>query len=314
MSATQPDVDPSAMEAHIAAAGEARALRPAGAQRRSRTKRAARMAFLAEARALTAYVAVTVGPELFLTAPGDFGPGREIFVKRKSKDMVVLSRTVAALADLGLRLPHEPLFVDVGANIGTSTVFALRRHAFARGVALEPSPETFRTLRLNLVANDLESRVAAMEFAVSDREGEVAFDATDVKTGRHHVATVDESGDLVVPAVTLDGLVARGVVDAGRVGVLWIDAAGHEAHVLAGATSLTEAGVPVVVALRARRTEIERSVTEPWASLLPHLEACYTDVLDLRKTDTRNSVRPISRLRRFVDSTRSTHDVLLVRR
>lgn len=290
-------------------------MQAARAVKRSRVKRAARTAFLAEARPLTPYVAVAVGNELFLTAAGDFGPGREIFVKRKSKDMIVLTRMMAALSDLGIGFPQEPFFVDVGANIGTSTVFALRRHAFARGIALEPSPQTFRTLRLNLVANDLESRVSALHVAVTDREGEVVFDATDLKSGRHHIATADTSGDrLLVAAVTLDGLVARGVVDPERVGILWIDAAGHEGNVLAGGTALIEAGVPVVVALRPRREELERSVIEPWASVLPRLEASYTDALDLRTNDSRNNIRPISRLRHFVDSTRSTHDVLLVRR
>ena len=40
------------------------------------------------------------------------------------------------------------------------------------------------------------------------------------------------------------------------VGLLWIDAAGHDGEVLAGASKLLEAGVPIVTAIRHRPVHV----------------------------------------------------------
>ena len=50
-----------------------------------------------------------------------------------------------------------------------------------------------------------------------------------------------------VELVTVDRLVETGVIDAERVGMLWIDAEGHEGHILEGAGALAERGVPIVL-------------------------------------------------------------------
>ena len=50
-------------------------------------------------------------------------------------------------------------FVDVGANIGTTTIPALLSHGFETAVAIEPEPENVRVLRMNVLLNDLEDRV-----------------------------------------------------------------------------------------------------------------------------------------------------------
>ena len=47
--------------------------------------------------------------------------------------------------------------------------------------------------------------------------------------------------------MTIDSLVADGVIDPERLGLVWMDVQGHEAHALAGAATLAEAGVPVVL-------------------------------------------------------------------
>jgi FkbM family methyltransferase len=176
-------------------------------------------------------------------------------------------------------LPKEPVFVDVGANIGTSTVAALRRHGFASAVAIEPSPETFGTLRLNLAANDLEERVQALRVAVGDVEGIAGFD-TSRDPGRHRLAEATAGANVSVEVVTLDALVRRGVIEPARIGLLWIDAQGHEPAVLAGAAGLVGAAVPTVVTIRQKA---------PWPpTLVERITAAYTHVVELRKRQDRH--------------------------
>jgi hypothetical protein len=68
------------------------------------------------------------------------------------------------------------------------------------------------------------------------------------------VAPRPDGGDGVatVEKLTLDELVARDVIDPARVGLVWIDAQGHEGHVLAGADELLDRGVPVVARFQPR--------------------------------------------------------------
>jgi FkbM family methyltransferase len=213
-----------------------------------------------------------------------------------------LAKAIARLAELGASIPVEPVFVDVGANIGTTTVRALRRHGFASGVALEPSPDNFRLLRLNLTANGLESVVQALPVAAGDRPGTVTLDVANANHGAHRVAAQVSTDGVTVESVTLDGLVESGIVDPSQAGLLWIDAPGSESGALLGATRLLEAGVPVVVSIR------PGGFPERLADLLT---ACYTDAVELRKQER---ILPIDAVPGLSGSYRHKGDVLLVRR
>jgi FkbM family methyltransferase len=281
------------------------------AQRRSKAERKAekqaRAAFLERARDLMPYVSVEVEQgDVFFVPTSDRRIGANLFIRAKSKDMAVLARALELLAGVGHRLPAEPVFVDVGANLGTATTTALRHHGFASAVALEPAPETFLALRLNLVANGLEERVRALQAAASDHEDEQPFDVSHWTTGAHRLVAAgaeQPERSVVVEVVTLDGLVARGEIDPARVGLVWVDTSGHEPEALAGGRRLLEAGIPVVAAVKHGSPETEDALVE---LLTPY----YSHVGDLRGT---HPLEPIEEFRRLVDALGGSTDVLLVR-
>ena len=62
----------------------------------------------------------------------------------------------------------RPLFIDIGANIGTSTIAALALPMFDSAVCCEPETENFRMLGANLALNDLDD-VKRFQVAVSAR-------------------------------------------------------------------------------------------------------------------------------------------------
>lgn len=266
-----------------------------------------RTAFLTEARKFTRHVSVVVDGAVFFVPTSDRRIGAGLFVKTTTKDMVVLARALGLIAELGGNMPTDPQLVDVGANLGTTTVRALRCHGFSSAIALEPSPETFRALQANMVVNSLDDRVQALQVAVSDEEAEGMFDVSDPNSGAHRLRrTAPENGQrtVTVEVVTLDGLVERGVIDLDRVGLLWVDAAGHESRVLAGASRVLAAGVPVVTALKGRWPRLARAVAD---TVIPH----YTDVVDLRGD---HRPRPAAELAGLVAAAGHSTDVLLVRR
>lgn len=61
--------------------------------------------------------------------------------------------------------------VDIGAHVGTFTVWAATRSPHARILSVEPNPETFRLLERNIRDNGLADRVVALHAAVGPAPG-----------------------------------------------------------------------------------------------------------------------------------------------
>jgi hypothetical protein len=122
-----------------------------------------------------------------------------------------------------------------------------------------------------------------------------------------------------VPAVTLDGLVERGVIDLDRVGLVWVDAQRHEGQVLAGASTFRAAGIPTMVAVRPEVGKEEEALR--WAvpaavrrTVVEAILAGYTHSVELRKhSKVGRKLHPIDSLDDVVDSFRHCQDLLLVR-
>lgn len=276
------------------------------------------------AERFTPYLAVrTPSDAVYLVRTHDAHIGRSLFTKGRRSEMGIIRRAAALLRHIdGPDALAEKTFLDVGANIGTSVITALLEYDFADAVTFEPEADNFETLRLNLVLNGVADRVAALNVAVSDKPGSAELAVNDTQSGKHFIATYsgDESmATVVVPTVTLDDLSVRRIIDAPRVGMIFIDAQSHEGHILRGAQVLTQRGCPVVFefdprgALRAGDFEL----------LVEILRQHYTHFVDLRKSripDTPEyELRALDELDQFVQQyvgdTRLTRysDVLAVR-
>ena len=220
-------------------------------------ERSRRLEYFDEAEGFTPYVATPAGDGLFLVKTEDKHIARSLFAKRGRGELAVLDRAVKAITGLrGAAAIDGRTFVDVGANIGTTTVPAVLSYGFADAIAIEPEPENFRVLRLNLLLNGVEDRVEALAVAASSEVGTQELVVTRDRSGKHWIATdrsklskkdAARATILEVETTTLDRLVDTGVIDGDRVGLVWMDAEAHEGHILAGASSLIERGVPLVV-------------------------------------------------------------------
>jgi FkbM family methyltransferase len=268
----------------------------------------AREAFFAAAAEVTPYVAVEVGSEIFFVATDDLGVGRLVFVREKRKDMATLAKGLAELAARGIDPPPDPVFVEVGANIGTTTVMALRRHGFATAVALEPSPQNVWLCRLNLVANGLDDNVTLLPFAASNRAAELELVIGDSNSGGHRVLAAGSGHPAVagsVQSVTLDSLVEDGTIDQASAGLLWCDAPGHDALAVLGAKRLVEARVPLIVNVS---SAIDGQTRDAFVELLT---AHYGEIVELRHA---KRTLPIDELADLVAHYQRKGDVLFVPR
>ena len=215
----------------------------------------ARETFYDEAEAFTPFLGASTSGGLFVVRTRDKNVGRSLFIKKARGEMRVLSRAVNTLEVL---YGHEAVlgkqFVDVGANIGTTTVPALLHHGFATALAVEAEAENFATLRLNALLNGLEGRLVAVHKAASNRVGSAELVVNPAQGGKHRVvsdsttARVRKHEELVrVETTTLDQLAEEGLFDPARTGLLWIDAQAHEGQIVDGAGCLTSRGVPILL-------------------------------------------------------------------
>jgi FkbM family methyltransferase len=216
-----------------------------------------RLAYFDGADRYTPYLATVAGGALFLVKTEDKHIGRSLFSKRGRGELAVLGRAAAAIEGLlGSNAIAHRSFVDVGANIGTTTIPALLSHGFDTAVAIEPEPENVRLLRLNVLLNDLEDRVTVLPIAASNEVGWSELVVNRSRGGKHWIATDSsklgrkqriEDAVLKVETVTLDQLVETGLIEPERTGLVWMDAEAHEGHILEGASSLLARGTPLVV-------------------------------------------------------------------
>lgn len=271
-----------------------------------------RIDYFDRADGYTEYLATSAGGAQFLVKTEDKHIGRSLFAKQGRGELTVLSRAVGAVAGLyGSEAIAHRAFVDVGANIGTTTIPAIRSHGFDRALAIEPEPENFRVLRMNVLLNDLEERVVSLPVAVSNAVGHSELVVNLGRGGKHWIATdrsklkkKDSGSDtaiLEVETVTLDHLVERGTIDPDATGMLWMDAEAHEGHILEGATSLLERGTPLVIEWNP--TNLDRAGDR--GKVQQALSDNYTHFAGMHRDPGRNGpgfpLQPVARLPEYAE-------------
>src|SRR5579871_1584132 len=84
-------------------------------------------------------------------------------------------------------------YVDIGANIGLTTIPVARRGAIVCK-AFEPEPRTFHYLQTNLRRNCPDANVEAFNLALSDRRGTIAFELADDNLGDNRIRLTADDG------------------------------------------------------------------------------------------------------------------------
>jgi FkbM family methyltransferase len=255
----------------------------------------------------------------FVVSSTDFNIGRTLFAKKDRGEFRALTRGMALLDRFGLgERARAGTFIDVGANIGTTTVAALRAADFRRAVCLEPEPRNQRLLRVNIELNDLSERVQVIGSGASDTLGKARLLVSEDKSGIHEVAEPGSENEewaegrrpMEIDLVTLDSLVENSVIDADGTGMLWSDAEGHEGRVVAGAGRLLSTGTPAILEIAPEKLE-RQGVTD---LLVDAMTEHYTHFIHMRKVRLRAIKKfPVSQLREMVVDTHSHVEALFLR-
>jgi FkbM family methyltransferase len=135
------------------------------------------------------------------------------------------------------------LFVDIGANIGTHSIFCLKNKICEHAVLFEPDPDNFHLLKRNIGANNLAEQTTLFQLALSSNDGEIEMELSNFNFGDHRIrpsvpAKVSfgeetERATVSIPSNTLDHLsVTEHLAWPGA--LVWIDTQGHEGYIFEG--------------------------------------------------------------------------------
>lgn len=193
-----------------------------------------------------------------------------------------IDSAVAILSAAG-RLPPDAVFVDIGAHIGTHTIYALRTGRFARAVAFEPEPRNAGLLARNLEANGLTHAAVIVPKAAGATVGSAVLHLHPRNTGAHAIGeppSLDGTARLEVPVVRVEDELERLGVPLERVALAWVDVEGYEPQVLDGLASLMARAVPISFEFTPRRYSAEHK-----AQLLAQLARHYRTVHSLGRRE-----------------------------
>ena len=227
---------------------------------------------------LTDSASVTVNGIHYVFPTSDWIIGRSLYIDGRWDDEF-MQATVNVLTE---RRPSpsfaEGIFVDVGANIGTTTIQALARYGARHAVAVEPSPECLPYLYSNLAANRLSGRCDIVEAAVSDVSGEVAFRAGKDNSGAGEVMWDGDPHDYAVRSQTLDDIIPSLGIGLDELSLVWIDAEGQEYRILNGAKNIIAAGTPMVIEFWPQRLRENGD----YSRLIETLALSFGTIIDIR--------------------------------
>ena len=156
-------------------------------------------------------------------------------------------RALALLASAG-RLPAKTVFLELGANIGTHTLYAMRSGRFARAVVFEPEPRNARLLTMNIDINALADRVIVVEKAAGAAPGRAVMHLHPRNKGAHaigFVPTHDGLDEVEISVARPDEVLRDLGLAPADIGLVWMDTEGYEPHAFVGLGEIVTRGVPI---------------------------------------------------------------------
>lgn len=174
------------------------------------------------------------------------GSAGDVYVQQAATNLRAQAR-LAAIARAAV--PADGTVLDIGANIGLSTLAVAPQVPAGRVLAFEPVPRNLAALRWNLAANGL-AQARAVPVALGQEAGRLRFFVSEEFGAGGHAMTERHAAGAELPATevpmtTLDAFAAAEGI--GRIDLVKLDVEGFEPEVLAGGAATLARTRPVVV-------------------------------------------------------------------
>jgi len=121
--------------------------------------------------------------EKFIIFSNDKDLSRELFINNEF-DLKKLERTINFLST---KKKIRNLY-DIGANIGVTSIPAIKRGLANHAYAVEPEINNFDLLKKNIILNDVEKNISTYNYALSNKDNiELEMEISDNNSGDHRV-------------------------------------------------------------------------------------------------------------------------------
>jgi FkbM family methyltransferase len=134
----------------------------------------------------------------------------------------------------GFRVNAGDVVVDIGANIGTFSLYAAKACGASRVISFEPFPDNYRMLSKNVETNQL-SNVTFVNEAVAGQSGLRTLKLDPADSGSHSLVWDSSERAIEVKCCTLNDVFER--FSLAKIDYLKMDCEGSEYEILENATS-----------------------------------------------------------------------------
>lgn len=191
------------------------------------------------------------GSENFVVINADNTISKILYVKG-SFDFDKVEKAISILKGANHNFSLHTL-IDIGANVGTVCIPAVKRGLATNAIAIEPESRNYRVLVANVFLNDLADKIHTYNLALGCENNQtLEFELSPFNSGDHRVRVSDGPGNdfeasremTFVKSETFDRIVPS--VDKNSC-LIWMDTQGYEGIILQGALKATRAQVPMVI-------------------------------------------------------------------
>jgi FkbM family methyltransferase len=188
--------------------------------------------------------------ETYVIVPQDMAVGHPLFMTGESD----FGKFVTAISVIRQRRESSTVSVlwDIGANVGSICIPAVRRNYVEKAVAFEPEVELHKLLRANLILNEVDGRITTFRTALGKERSSKLLTMSDGNTGDYRIAGTSFENDAMgersrrqqmIDVAPLDEF--ADLFEADKT-LLWLDVQGYEGFVLAGAEKILDFAPPLV--------------------------------------------------------------------
>lgn len=152
-----------------------------------------------------------------------------------------------AYASVTTDIKNAAVIFDVGANIGTTTLFFAQKNPRATIYAFEPHPDTFIRLKENIALNDFSNTLLINEGLGEKMEYLNLYEVNSSNPGMNRIKRKDNDHDYPFKTVyinTIDQFVKVNKIE--KIDFIKIDVEGFELSVLKGAEETLKASKPII--------------------------------------------------------------------
>ncbi|HEY6225489.1 MAG TPA: FkbM family methyltransferase [Verrucomicrobiae bacterium] len=157
--------------------------------------------------------------------------------------------TERAINELSRRgLVKQGAILELGANIGTQSVYMMLTRKFQKIVCVEPDPRNVQLLEKNLKDNGFLPNATIIEAAAGDKDGSVSLNQFEHNHGRSSIVLGAHTGQsITVPMLSFDSILHRAKLRAEDIAFIWMDVEGAEPIVARAITKVFELKVPMAL-------------------------------------------------------------------